>query len=45
MKFHSSMTLFALASDDPGNAFRRALEARGEHLDERTLTIVKARAK
>jgi uncharacterized protein (DUF1810 family) len=45
MKFRSSMTLFALASDDPGNAFRRALETRGGHLDERTLTIVKARAK
>ena len=43
MKFPSSMTLFTLASDDPGNVFKQALEAYcGGNLDERTLTLLEA---
>jgi uncharacterized protein (DUF1810 family) len=44
MKFRSSMTLFALASGDQTNVFRRALAAYCEaRLDDRTVTLVKAR--
>lgn len=43
MKFPSSMTLFTLASDDPGNVFKQALEAYCDgNLDERTLTLLEA---
>ena len=43
MKFPSSMTLFTLASDDPVNVFKQALEAYcGGKLDLRTLTLLGA---
>jgi uncharacterized protein (DUF1810 family) len=45
MKFRSSMSLFALASDDPVNVFMRALEAYcGGRLDEKTVTMLKTGA-
>jgi uncharacterized protein (DUF1810 family) len=40
LKFHSSMTLFALADDDAGNVFRKALERYFEGRDDdRTITL------
>ena len=43
MKFCSSMTLFASASDESGSVFNRALEAYcGGRMDERTLALLKA---
>jgi uncharacterized protein (DUF1810 family) len=44
LKFRSSMTLFALASDD-GGVFRQALDAYwGGRVDDRTTALVKAGA-
>jgi uncharacterized protein (DUF1810 family) len=41
MKFRSSMTLFSLATDDPDNPFRQALERWcGSRPDERTLALI-----
>jgi uncharacterized protein (DUF1810 family) len=43
MKFRSSITLFALASDDNGSIFRRALDAHcAGRMDERTVDLLKA---
>lgn len=43
LKFRSCMTLFARASDDRENAFRRALDACCEgRMDERTLSLLHA---
>ena len=43
MKFRSCMTLFSLATDDPDNPFRQALERWcGNCPDERTLALIEA---
>jgi uncharacterized protein (DUF1810 family) len=43
MKFRSCMTLFSLATDDPDNPFRQALERWcGNCPDERTLALIDA---
>ncbi len=43
MKFRSCMTLFSLATDDPDNLFRQALERWcDDHPDERTLVLIDA---
>jgi uncharacterized protein (DUF1810 family) len=43
LKFRSCMTLFSLATDDPANPFREALDRWcGGRLDERTLALVDA---
>jgi len=43
MKFRSCMTLFSLATDDPDNPFRQALERWcGDCPDERTLALIDA---
>ncbi len=45
LKFHSSMTLFALADGSPGNAFRAALDQHcGGRSDARTLALLRATA-
>ncbi|HET9849829.1 MAG TPA: DUF1810 domain-containing protein [Candidatus Dormibacteraeota bacterium] len=42
IKFRSSMTLFALASDDDGSLFRRALDAYcAGRVDDRTMDLLK----
>ncbi|MBV9749161.1 MAG: DUF1810 family protein, partial [Acetobacteraceae bacterium] len=41
MKFRSCMTLFACASDDPENVFRRAVDAFcGSRMDDSTLALL-----
>jgi uncharacterized protein (DUF1810 family) len=41
MKFHSSMTLFAVASSDPENVFHHALERHFDgYPDDKTLAIL-----
>jgi len=44
MKFHSSMTLFSVASGDPENVFRHALDRYFDgHPDDKTLAILSHR--
>ena len=43
IKFRSSMTLFALASNDDGSLFRRALDAHcARRMDDRTVDLLNA---
>lgn len=45
MKFHSSMTLFALAADDDASLFRQAIDrCCAGRMDERTLALLQFRA-